>query len=119
MALGRLARPRQRRLALDPVLRNTVQGWLNKRWSPEQIAHTLRTDFPDNPSWHLVHESIYQAIYAQDGPLGREQFIFLRSKRARRRPHRHPDARRAGSLRSMTMISERPVEVEDRVVAGG
>lgn len=118
MSLARLARPRQRRLALDSLLRDTVQGWLNQRWSPEQIAHTLRTDFPDNHSWHLVHESIYQAIYAKDGPLGREQFACLRSKRARRRPHRHPDTRRAGGLRNMTMIHDRPVEVEDRRVAG-
>jgi IS30 family transposase len=118
LSVARLARPRERRLALDAQLRDTVQGWLNKRWSPEQIAHTLRTDFPDNPSWHLVHESIYQAIYAKDGPLGRDQFTFLRRKRERRRPHRRPDARRAGGLRSMTMISERPIEVEDREVAG-
>lgn len=118
MALARLARPRQRRLALDETLRDTVQGWLNQRWSPKQIGHTLRSDFPDNHSWHLVHESIYQAIYAKEGPLGREQFTCLRSKRARRRPHRKPDARRPGGLRNMTMIRDRPVEVEDRVVAG-
>ena len=118
MALARLARPRQRRLARDLLLRDTVQGWLNQRWSPEQIAHTLRTDFPDDHSWHLVHESIYQAIYAKDGPLGRDQFTCLRSKRARRRPHRHPDARRAGGLSNMTMIHDRPVEIEDRAVAG-
>lgn len=78
MARARLARPRERRLARDVLLRDTVQGWLNLRWSPEQIAHTLPTDFPDDCSWHLVHESIYQAIYAKDGPLGRDQFSCLR-----------------------------------------
>jgi len=117
-ALGRLVRPKQRRLAVDLVLRGTVQGWLDQRWSPEQIAHSLRSDFPDNPSWHLVHESIYQAIYATDGPLGRDQFTCLRRKRRRRRPHRHPDARRVGSLTEMTMIADRPAEVQDRVIAG-
>jgi len=117
-AVGRLARPRQRRLATDLALRDKVQGWLNQRWSPEQIAHTLRSDFPENHSWHLVPESIYQAIYAKDGPLGRDQFTCLRSKHRRRRPHRHPDARRAGSLLDMTMIGDRPAEVEDRVVPG-
>jgi len=118
MALGRLARPKVRRLAADLILRDTVQGWLDQRWSPEQIAQQLRSDFPENHSWHLVPESIYQAIYAQDGPLGRDQFTCLRSKHRRRRPHRHPDARRAGSLMDMTMIGDRPAEVEDRVVAG-
>lgn len=118
MALARLARPRARRLALDVRLRDTVQGWLNKRCSPEQIAHALRSDFPDDHSWHLVHESIYQAIYAKNGPLGRERFTCLRSKRARRRPHRKPDARRGGGLQNMTMIHDRPLEVADRAVAG-
>ena len=118
LARARLARPRQRRLTLDPVLRATVQGWLNKRWSPEQIANELRAKFPDSHSWHLVHESIYQAIYAKDEPLGREQFTRLRSKRPRRRPHRRPDARRPGGLRNMTTIHDRPAEVEDRAVAG-
>jgi IS30 family transposase len=62
MAVGRLVRPKERRLASDPVLREKVQGWLDQRWSPEQIAHTLRLEHPDRLDWHLVHESIYQAI---------------------------------------------------------
>ncbi len=47
MALRRLRRPKERRLAGDPVLRGIVQGWLDKRWSPEQIANTLRVDYPE------------------------------------------------------------------------
>ena len=92
MAVGRLARPKERRLAGDRVLRETVQGWLDLRWSPEQIAQRLRLEFSDNPAWHLVHESTYQAIYARDATLGRDRFTCLRTKRRRRRPHRHPDA---------------------------
>ena len=118
MALGRLARPKERRLAGDPVLRAKVQGWLDQRWSPEQIANTLRLEHPDRADWHLVHESIYQAIYAKDGPLGRDRFACLRTRRRRRRPHRHPDARRPGQLREMTMIGDRPADVQDRVIPG-
>ena len=91
MALRRLARPRERRLAGDPVLREQVQRWLDRRWGPAQIANTLRAEFPDNPAWHLVHESIYQAIYAKDATLGRDRFGCLRTRRRRRRPHRKPD----------------------------
>ena len=91
LALARLARPRERRLAGDPVLREQVQRWLDRRWGPEQIANTLRAEFPDNPAWHLVHESIYQAIYAKDATLGRDRFACLRTRRRRRRPHRKPD----------------------------
>jgi IS30 family transposase len=118
MAVGRLVRPKERRLASDPALREKVQGWLDQRWSPEQIAHTLQLEHPDRPDWHLVHESIYQAIYAKDGPLGRDRYTCLRTRRRRRRPHRHPDARRPGRLREMTMIGDRPADVQDRVIPG-
>jgi IS30 family transposase len=118
MAVGRLVRPKERRLASDLVLREKVQGWLDQRWSPEQIAHTLRLEHPDRPDWHLVHESIYQAIYVKDGPLGRDRYTCLRTRRRRRRPHRHPDARRPGRLREMTMIGARPADIEDRAIPG-
>ncbi|MGZ4518345.1 MAG: IS30 family transposase [Mycobacteriaceae bacterium] len=118
MALRRLVRPKERRLARDPVLQDMVQGWLDLRWSPEQIAHTLRLEYPENTAWHLVHESIYQAIYARDATLGRDRFTCLRTRRPRRRPHRVPDARRAGSLREMTMIGDRPADVQDRAIPG-
>ncbi len=118
MAARRLVRPKERRLARDPVLRDKVQGWLGQRWSPEQIAHTLRLEHPENTAWHLVHESIYQAIYDKDGPLGRDRFTCLRTRRRRRRPHRVPDARCAGHLREMTMIGDRPAAVDDRVIPG-
>jgi IS30 family transposase len=91
LALARLARPRERRLTGERVLRGHVQQGLDRRWSPEQIAHPLRAQFPDNPAWHLVHESIYQAIYAKDATLGRDRFGCLRTRRRRRRPHRKPD----------------------------
>ena len=91
LALVRLARPRERRLAGDPVLRGHVQQGLDRRWSPERIAHPLRAQFPDNRAWHLVHESIYQAIYAKDASLGRDRFGCLATGRRRRRPDRTPD----------------------------
>jgi IS30 family transposase len=118
MAVRRLVRPKERRLASDPVLRNKVQGWLDLRWSPEQIAHTLRLQYPDNTAWHLVHESIYQAFYAKDGTLGRDRYTCLRTRRRRRPPRRSPDARRAGTLRDMTMIGARPADIEDRAIPG-
>ena len=51
------------KLARDAALRECVQDWLDRRWSPEQISHMLRREFPDNPERHLAHETIYQAIY--------------------------------------------------------
>jgi transposase, IS30 family len=96
----------------DPVLRQFVAGRLEKRWSPEQICHALRSEFPDDPGRHLVHETIYQAVYRIDLPG------VLRTGRRGRKPHRRPDARRAGSLAGMTMIGQRPAEAADRTVPG-
>src|SRR5947208_3597539 len=32
---------------------------------PEQIAHRLPLDFPDDPSMRISHEAIYQSLYVQ------------------------------------------------------
>jgi len=45
-ALERLPRPRERRLVTDAELRVVVLKLLDKRWSPEQIAHELREQLP-------------------------------------------------------------------------
>src|SRR5438874_11089567 len=38
-------------------------------WSPEQIAHRLHFDFPDDPSMRISYEAIYQALFIQAGVL--------------------------------------------------
>ncbi len=53
-------------------------------------------------------ETIYQAIYDPDVPLTRP---------AKRR--RVQGLERRGRLTAMTMISERPAEVDDRIVGAG
>ncbi len=119
MACERRARPRKGKLARDPQLRVFVQERLEKRWSPEQICHALREQFPDQPERHVVHETIYQAIYRPClGDLRRDLPRVLRTGRRRRKPHRRPDARRAGSLVDMTMIDQRPAEAADRSEPG-
>ncbi len=119
MAVGRRARPGRGKLVRDAVLRQFVAERLEKRWSPEQISHALRCGFPDEPERHVVHETIYQAIYRPElGGLRRDLPKVLRTGRRRRRPHRRPDARRAGSLVAMTMIGQRPAEADDRAVPG-
>jgi IS30 family transposase len=119
MAVERRACPGRGKLIRDSELRGFVAERLTKRWSPEQIAHALRTQFPDQPDRHLAAETIYQAVYRPElGGLGRELPKALRTRRRRRKPHRRPDARRAGRLVDMAMIGQRPPEAADRTQPG-
>ena len=41
-----------------------VISHLRDSWSPEQIAGRLTTvEYPNDPTWHICHETIYQFIY--------------------------------------------------------
>ena len=80
-------RPRLCWTQTRPWLWELVQGLLRAKWSPEQIAASLRVTFPGEPQWWVSHETIYQAIFVQaKGELRKELASCLRSGRARRRP---------------------------------
>ena len=118
MAAARRARPGRGKLAGDAALAAFVQQRLRQRWSPEQICHALREQFPDQPGRHLVPETIYQALYRPGSTLRRQlPPRVLRTGRSRRRPRRHPNARR-GRLVDMTMIDQRPAEANERTAPG-
>ena len=94
--------------------RKWVQGW-----SPEQIAHRLRVDFPDDPSMRISHEAIYQALYIQGrGALKRELVSYLRTGRALRTPRARAQAQAWAHVSEEVMISSRPAEADDRAVPG-
>ena len=119
MAAQRRSRPDRGKLIADATLRGMVAGLLAQRWSPEQIAQALGEAFPLEPDRHLATETIYQAVYRPElGGLGRVLPRSLRTGRRRRRPRRHPEARRQGTLTNMVMIDQRPAEATDRTVAG-
>lgn len=119
-ALARRRVHRTSRLFRDEVLRVWVVTKLQARWSPEQISHELRNQFPAQPERWLCTESIYQAVYRPDlGGLPRElPGRVLRHRRRQRVPRRHAQARRSGPVTGMTLIHERPAEVLDRVQPG-
>ena len=64
-----------RREAARPMAKLHPQGrlWmvvtscLAWHWSPQQIAGALRRMWPDDPTMHVSHETIYTAIYAHAG----------------------------------------------------
>jgi IS30 family transposase len=88
-------------------------------WSPEQIAHRLRLDFPDDEMMRISHEAIYQSLYVQGrGALRRELTACLRTGRALRVPRARTRGRGKSFIVPEIMISERPAEVADRAVPG-
>ena len=55
-------------------------------WSPEQVSGWLKTEYPDDESMHVSHETIYRSLFIQArGALKRELVGHLRSKRRIRR----------------------------------
>src|SRR3954447_18943324 len=110
-ARGRMCRPRLRRIAVDAALAGVVAALLAQRWSPEQVAHELRVLFAGQRLRWLCVESIYQAIYDPAVEI-------TRPARRRRRRRRLLGLQRRGRLTAMTMIDQRPIEVEDRVQLG-
>nr|WP_203218107.1 IS30 family transposase [Nocardia terpenica] len=118
-AEARRPRPKIRKTIRYPELAEFIQHHLNKRWSPEQICQAVREHFPDRPELHVVHETVYQALYVQGrGELRRELAKALRTGRACRKPHRQANTRKPRYAYPMVMISDRPAEIEDRAVPG-
>lgn len=117
LAWERQQRPKPSKLASCPVLRTLVQGMLNQRYSPEQIAGRLRLKHPQDKAMQISHETIYQSIYVYPrGGLRRELKASLRSGRAVRRPRGQRTTR--GQIDGLVSIHDRPEEVEGRLVPG-
>ncbi|GAA2820772.1 IS30 family transposase [Nonomuraea rubra] len=88
-------------------------------WSPEQISHRLKVDFPEDDTMRISHEAIYQALFIQGrGALKRELVACLRTGRALRVPRARARKKAGGHVTSEVLISERPAEAGDRAVPG-
>jgi IS30 family transposase len=117
-AVSLLARPKVMKLARCVRLRGEVEARLEQRWSPQQIAKSLRHDFPEESEMWVSHETIYTSLFVQGrGALRKELAGCLRTGRAIRRPQGRVQTNK-GKLGRMVMISDRPAEIEDRAVPG-
>ena len=118
-AVKHAKRPKPEKLAGNPALRAAVIFMLEQHWSPEQISARLKLEFPDDEEMRVSHETLYQSLYVQGrGALRKELVSSLRTGRAHRKPHDRTTTGRTGRIKNMTMIADRPVEVEDRAVPG-
>lgn len=102
----------------DSVTWGVVLTLLDWKYSPQQIASTLKRVFPDDPRRQVSHETIYTAIYAHPrGELRRELIACLRQGRTKRLPRSRGTDRR-GQLAEMMSIHVRPPDVDDRIMPG-
>jgi IS30 family transposase len=101
-------------------LRDIVASKLILDWSPEQISGWLKTEYPDNESMRVSHETIYRSLFIQArGALKKELMDHLRSKRRMRRSrHSSEQGQSRGKIVDAISIRERPAEAEDRAIPG-
>ena len=85
-------------------------------WSPKQISGWLKTQYPDDESMRVSHETIYRSLFVQArGAFKKELLEHLRSKRRiRRSQHSRIFKDGRGQIPEAISIRERPAEVEDR-----
>jgi IS30 family transposase len=115
-AIRKTRRPKVAKLVRCRRLRAEVERLLTERWSPQQIAHRLRLDHPDDEEMRVSHETIYRSLFVDvRGALRKELTAYLRSGRSQRRSQRREFG---GQLQDMVMISQRPAEADDRAVPG-
>lgn len=102
----------------DGVLWGVVCELLRWKWSPQEIAATLKRAYPQQSQHHVSHETIYSAIYAYPkGELRKELIACLRQNRTKRMPRSRGQDRR-GRIAEMVSIHVRPPEVDDRIMPG-
>lgn len=118
-ARGRRARPKAGKLAANPALARKIEAWMDEGWSPGLIAKVLKVEHPGDHTWHVSHETIYQALYVQArGNLRQDLALRLKTGRTTRRPRGRARVGTAATFSSALRISHRPAEVADRAVPG-
>ena len=101
-----------RKLEQHPRLQAYICEKIREQWSPDEIARTLRHDFPRDRSMRVSHETIYTFVYAdkhQNGTL----YTHLRQAHRKRRRRRNTYSKR-GLFPGRVGIEQRPKIVDAR-----
>lgn len=106
-------------IAQHAPLRDAIHERMRRGWSPEEIAGTLKLDYPQAPHMHTCHESIYRYVYVvARGELQRELVKCMRRSHKERKPQRRGAVATQGKIPDMVLVDQRPAEVETRLIAG-
>jgi transposase, IS30 family len=113
------ARPKVHKLAGNTRLRTLVQRKLNRCWSPDEICGWMKKTYPDDQTMRLCPETIYRALLLREnGGLHKRYAAKLRTGRRIRKTRWRTRTGQGSRIRNMTMIDQRPAEVETRLEAG-
>jgi IS30 family transposase len=109
------ARRNQRpRLKMTDEAWNMVKGRLEKRWSPEEVAHRLKKEYPE---YAMSGKTIYTYIFFHmKGELKKLALQDLRLRGKKRKEGGEGEKR--GKTPGMTLIDSRPGEINAREVPG-
>jgi len=108
----------KRKLIANARLRVYVTSRLRLRWSPEQIAETLKKEYPCDRSMRISHEAIYMYIYILPKGTLRTELIKCFRRHRKRRFRRRNNIPSSRPLKDMVSIEERPPDVAGRMVPG-
>jgi IS30 family transposase len=113
-------RPKRCLLAIHGKLQEIVAGKLILDWSPEQVSGWLKSQYPEDQTMRVSHETIYRSLFIQArGVLKKELIQHLRfQRRIRRSRHARDSGHRSGQIVDAISIRERPAEIEDRAIPG-
>jgi IS30 family transposase len=101
-------------------LQEIVAGKLLLDWSPEQVSGWLKTQYPEDASMRVSHETIYRSLFLQArGVLKKELIQHLRFQRSiRRSQHARDSGHHKGQIVDAISIRERPADIDDRAIPG-
>lgn len=96
-----------------------MQRKLNRFWSPDEICGWTKKTYPDDQAMRLCPETIYRALLLrEDHGLHQRYATKLRTGRRVRKTRWRTRTGQGSRIRNMTMIDQRPAEVETRLEAG-
>lgn len=103
-----------------PELRKFVLRGLRQYWSPDQIAHRLAIEFPDNPRLRISHQSIYTWLSNDDHCQYWKRYLRRFKTRKRRKPSARAEAAGIANRPEIINNRERPGDWEgDTIVSAG
>ncbi len=112
-------RPKAHKLLANPRLRQLVQRKLNRCWSPDEISGWLRRIYGEDTAMSLCPETIYRALLVPGGKGLHKRYCHrLRTGRRIRKSRWLTRTGHGATVRDMTMIDQRPAEVETNQQAG-